>query len=419
MNPKNPKTLTQRISSNFIWSVLSEGIGKGVIFLTTIYLARVLGVESFGLLSLAQVTAFYLWLLADLGVYMYGIREIAKDKNRVTEIINPILTLRVTSSLAVFILYMTALFILDLSGQTRLVFVGCGLYLIAYAFSTDWVIKGLEQFKYLTVGTFTASAIFLGGILYFVRGSEDLVLASFIWPFSYLCGSIALMILLIKKLKVIPHPNFNLGLWISHIRESIFFAISGGVLVLYNFLPMILLGVYFSTYEVGIFAAPFKLVWAIGLAGYLLPAAFYPTLAELFIKDRKSFHRTHRNLQILMLTLGLPMALIVVSFTPEIVSLLWGSAYQESAEVLRIVIWMIPLLYLRYSFGSVILATGFQKQHNLGSFAGLLTVTISGILLIPRYGIVGASISLIVAEVIVLGSMWMISSIVLKRNSGE
>ena len=184
------RSISLRITSNFGWSIVSEAVGKGVFFVTNIYLARTLGVSNFGLFTLAQTLTLYFWLAVDLGTSMYGIREIAKYKNGAEEIINSLLTLRITMSLIVFAIYTVFLFFFDMPVMKKLVFAGAGLYLITYSFYTDWVLKGLEKFRYIAFGSFVSSAIFFGGAVYLVRSCEDVVLASFVWDISYFFGSL-------------------------------------------------------------------------------------------------------------------------------------------------------------------------------------------------------------------------------------
>jgi len=61
------KSIVRRVASNFGWLIVSQAVGKGIFFITNIYLARTLGVEHFGLFTLAQTITFYLWLAVDLG----------------------------------------------------------------------------------------------------------------------------------------------------------------------------------------------------------------------------------------------------------------------------------------------------------------------------------------------------------------
>jgi hypothetical protein len=74
---------TKRVASNFLWSIVSEAIAKCVFFLTTIYLARNLGVSNFGLFTLAQTITLYFWLAVDMGTNMSERGGRSQDKEEV------------------------------------------------------------------------------------------------------------------------------------------------------------------------------------------------------------------------------------------------------------------------------------------------------------------------------------------------
>ena len=194
--------ITRRVASNFGWILLSESIGKGTFFISNIYLARVLGVSNYGLFTLALSITFYFWLAVDLGTSMYGIREISRNKENPEKIINPILTLRITSGLVVFTVYMVSLSFLEIPEIKKHVFIGCGLYLLTYSFYTDWIFRGLEKIYYTTLGSIVFSVIFLSGIVILVNSSKDVVLVSYLWSGSYFFGSIALIYVLYYSRKL-------------------------------------------------------------------------------------------------------------------------------------------------------------------------------------------------------------------------
>lgn len=402
------RTLTGRITSNFLWSIISEATAKGVFFITNIYLARTLDVSTFGVFIIAQTITLYFWLAVDLGTSMYGIREIAKNKGRAEEIINPLLTLRITAGFVVFSLYATSLLFLNMPALNKLTFAGCGLYLLTYALYSDWVLKGLEKFRYIAFGSFVSSIVFLVGILYFVKRGEDIVKASFIWSFSYLLGSMSLLYFIYVKLDIRYRPFFNLSTWLSHMRESIYFTISGVLTALYPYLPILLLGIFFTSREVGLFSASYRVVIAIATAGFLLPMAFYPAFSELYIKDRVEFQKTHRNFQKIMSAISLPVACIGTIFGKDIVMMLFGKQFIEGVTVFKMLIWLVPLYFLRYTYGIVLLAAGFQRSHNIATFMGALCMGISGLYLVPRYDIAGGALSLLISEIVILGSMALI-----------
>jgi len=410
------KSITQRVASNFGWSIVSEAIGKGVFFITNIYLARTLGVENFGLFTLAQTITFYFWLAVDLGTNMYGIREIAKDKENSEETINPLLTLRITAGFIVFSLYVISLFILGMPAIKRLTFAGCGLYLLTYAFYSDWVLKGIEKFKYIAFGSFVSSIAFLVGTIYLVRTNNDVTIASFIWSSSYLLGSISLLYFLYRKLGIKYRPSFNFKIWVSHIKESIYFTISGSLMVIYQYLPILLLSIFFTNYEVGIFSAPYRIIITVCSAGFLLPMAFYPVFSELYEKDKVRFLRNQKIFRRFMIAVGLIVATLGIIFSEKVIILLFGTQYISSVPVFQIILLLVPLYFLRYTYGTLLLATGYQRHHNIATFSGLAGMVFNGLLLIPWKGLFGAAMALLAAEVIMVSSMFLLADLTFKRR---
>lgn len=410
------RSITRRVTSNFLWSVFSEAIPKSTFFITTIYLARILGVSNFGVFTLAQTITLYFWLAVDLGINMYGIREIAKNKEHAEKIINPLLTLRITAGLVVFSIYVSSLFFFNMPMINKLAFAGCGFYLLTYAFYSDWVLKGFERFRYIAFGSFVSSLVFLMGTIYFVKTDEDIVIASFIWSFSFLLGSMSLLYLLYKKLGIKYKPSFDIKIWFSHLRESIYFTISGSLLVLYQYLPILLLSIFFTSYEVGLFSAPYRVILSIGTAGFLIPMAFYPMFSELYHRDRIEFRKTHKNFQRIMLAIGLPAGIIGTAWGDGFVRLLFGAQYAQSLVIFKMLIWLVPLYFLRYSYGSVLLAAGFQRLHNLATLTGVLCMFIIGLFLVHEFNIIGGAISLVLSEALILVSMALIFHIKIKRK---
>lgn len=410
------KTVTRRLASNFGWSVVSEAVGRGAFFITNIYLARTLGVSDFGLFTLAQTITLYFWLAVDLGTNMYGIREIAKRKDSAEEIINPLLTLRITAGLAVFAVYTASLMFIDMPASNRIIFGAAGLYLVSYSFYTDWVLKGLEKFRFIVWGNLISSLMFLAFVFLFVRGPGSTVTAALVWALSYLAGGAALLVILFSKLGVRYRPDFDLGVWASHLRESIHFTFSGTLMALYQYLPILLISLYFGSYEVGLFSAPYRIVITACSAGFLIPMSFYPVFSELFHRDRAQFHSTHSKLQLIMLSLGIPAAVIGALFPAEITGLLLGSAYSGSAGIFKVIVWLVPLYFLRFTYGTLLLATGYQRHHNLASLIGVVFMLGLGIVLIPRGQAMGGSWALVAAEAAMVGTMMLISRYTFKKR---
>jgi O-antigen/teichoic acid export membrane protein len=409
-------SIAQRVVLNFVWSTLSRVVGSGVLFFTNIYLARALGVNNFGLFTLAQTITLYFWIAVDLGTNLYGIREIAKHKNRAEAIINPLLTLRITAGLTVFFIYTASLFLFDMPLAKKLVFATAGLYLVSYSFYTEWILKGLEKFKYIVIGSLITSIAYLIGVIFLVKGSHDAVVASTVWALSYFFGSLSLLIVIRNKLNIRFRPLFDFKIWVIHVRQSIPFTLAGSLFALIQCLPIVILGIFFNSYEVGLFSAPYKIITAACGVGLLLSTSFYPVFSELHHKDRVKFHKTRKKFEIIMLLLGFPVAVLGTIFSNQIINLLLGKEYFESIEVFKIIVWLIPLYFLSYTYGSLLLAAGFQMHHNIPAIAGVICMSILGFVLIPNTGVIGASWTVIAAQISIVVSMLLVSQFTYNKS---
>jgi O-antigen/teichoic acid export membrane protein len=410
------KSIVQRVTANFGWSLVSEGIGRGSFFLANIYLARVLGVSSFGLFILAQSLTFSFWVAVDLGTNMYGIREIARRKDDSADLINTLLTLRLVAGLAVFCFYSLSIWFVNISPSHRYVFWACGLYLLTYSLYTDWVAKGLEHFKYLTYGSLVSSLTFVFGILVLVRTEADVVVAATLWSVSFLFASLTLGYFLKNKIGLRYRLILDLRQWQYHLRESIFYTISGSLFVLYQYLPIFFLSLYFSTYEVGVFAASSRVIMTICSAGFLLPMAFYPILADLYVNDKKNFYSLQRKFQKVMAVIGMPPAILGTIFAHDIIMLLFGEQYLQSVGLFRIMVWMIPIFFIRFTYGSVLLATGFQRHQIIAAMIGLIIILVLAFILIPTKGPIGAALAALFTELFLIAVFIIISRFTFMRK---
>jgi O-antigen/teichoic acid export membrane protein len=413
-----PKSLKKRVASNFGWAVTSEGIGRVTFFVANIYLARVLGVTSFGQFVLAQTLTLNFWIAVDLGVSLYGIREIAKDKDHSSDLINALFSMRLVGGLTVFIIYAVVVCAIHTqSPQQREVFLACGLYLPAYSLYTDWVAKGLEQFWYLPVGNLVSAAVFIAGLVAFVHNSADAARGGIVWSFAFLCGSLALGYVVNKKTGHKLRLVLDVRIWMYHLRESLFFSISGGLNALYLYLPIFLVGFFCSAYELGMFSAPYRVILTLGTAGFLLPGAFYPILSDLYVRDRRKFLFTFRWFQAIMVSLGLVAGIGGALFKQQIIHLLLGNAYSQSTGVFSLAIWMLPLWFTRYTYGSVLLATGHQRLQNLAGLTGVLVMLILGTVAVRTHGYTGVCIALLISESVLLLTLRGLSRFAFLRTS--
>jgi len=391
--------LRQRLRSNLLGIAASEGIGRGSLLLANLYLARSLGVERFGLFSLAQTLVLCFWMAADFGTGIYGVREIAKDKPGAPQLIRSLLSMRLVFSIAVFVLYLGAIQLIDVSADEQKILLPCGLYLITFSLYPDWIFKGFENFALISLGSLAVAAVYLGGSVCFVHHPEDAGKAALLWSTSYLVAAALMFVVLYRK------HGIGIGLsmapreWMSHGRSSFFFATSGCLLLLYHYLPILILRICSSNHEVGIFFAPFRIILTIGAASFLIPSSFYPVLSELFHADRYKFETTRRKLYVMMMFLGLPIGVVGYLLSDRVVGLALGEQYSASIGIFAIIVWLVPLYFVRNAIRIALLAGNKQRWLSFSLLVGVLVTVAIGPWLISQQGAAGCAITLLTAEI--------------------
>lgn len=371
-----PKTgIAYRIVSNFSWSIISEVTGKFIFFITNIYLARILTVDNYGFFTLAQSMVLYFWLAADLGINMYGSKEIAKDKINISDIVNPLLSLRILSGFAVFIIFISILYFLHYNSIQKWLFVGSAFYLITRSISIEWVMRGLEKFEYIALSnSITFISMFLLTIL-FVKDDNDLIKAAFLQSFCYLLGGIPLFLIFHNKFKF--KFAFDIKKWGLHLKESLHFTISGGLSVLIQYLPIIYLGIFATAQDIGVFSASYRLISAILFVVSILPMSLYPIFSELYFNKKEKFKKIHIKYVLLSFFVGFNSLIFGYVFAENIILTLFGDKYYESISLFKILLWHVFLYSIKSPYGIVIAASGLQKYQTIALSFGILFFTVN------------------------------------------
>ena len=87
------------------------------------------------------------------------------------------------------------------------------------------------------------------------------------------------------------------------------------------------------------------------------------------------------------------------------VALLYGGSYEAAAPVLKILVWSAALVLLRGTFRQALCAAGEQRA-DLGCAASCAGINVAlNLLLIPRFGLMGAAVATLLSEVVWVASV--------------
>jgi O-antigen/teichoic acid export membrane protein len=143
--------------------------------------------------------------------------------------------------------------------------------------------------------------------------------------------------------------------------------------------------------QVGWYAGAFKIVEAFSALPTILGAALFPMMIQLRKQNSGQLDRLLGLSTKAVLMFSIPIAATISLFSRQIISLVYGPKYLPGASVLAILIWCIVPIFLYFFLAYANIATGHARHNLLSGGAALLVGLLANLVLVPRFGYVGAA----------------------------
>ncbi len=154
--------------------------------------------------------------------------------------------------------------------------------------------------------------------------------------------------------------------------------------------------------DVAYYSAPYQIVESFWLISTSWNAVTLPLLAKRY-EARLVEHSIS-----LLVSIGLPAGLFISIRAEDVARLVFGAGYLPAAQPLRVVIWVVPLLFSYVPIVTALFVHDRQRQVLSVLLANLGLVVALDALLIPPFGIAGASIATLIVEAGALaGYLWL------------
>jgi O-antigen/teichoic acid export membrane protein len=387
----------QRIARNTTLLLLSSVIGFVLGFFFTVYVARYLGAQGFGVLSFALAFTAIFAVLTDLGLTTLMIREIARDKTLARKYLSNIVVLKVVLVIITFgLIALTAQLARYPAETVRAIYL-IGLSVIFGAFSTMFygVFRAYERMEFLALGQVLGGALLLGGAFWAISHHYSVVGFALI----YSIGSAIILgyCFIVSAAKfVIPGIEVNLGFWRETLKQAWPFALSAIFLTLYFSIDSVMLQSMKGNEAVGWYGAAYRLILCLAFIPSAYFTAVFPIMSRFHITSQDLLKFTHERSLKYMLILGVPIGVGTTILASKIILLIFGVEYVNSVIALQILVWSMVFIFVNGVFGQLFNSVNKQLVATSIIIGGALLNVVLNVILIPRYSLTGASISTVI-----------------------
>lgn len=390
------------VAKNYIFNLIFQMLTIFTPLITTPYLSRVLGAENIGIYGFTYSIITYFILFGSLGMATYGQREIAynqenKDKrSKIFFEINIIKILTLTISMLIFYICFC------LKGDYIIYYKILTLEIIANFFDISWFFQGVEEFdktaiRNLVIKTFSIVLIFT-----LVKNQSDLWKYLLIFVFTDLLGNLSMWLYLpkyinrvkIKSLKFKKHIKPTLSLFIPQIAVQI-----------YTVLDKTMIGKMTNDMEsVGFYEQAQKIVKTALVIVTAYGGVMISRISNLYANKKKNEIKEALNTSFnFVWFLSFPIILGIIAISKKFVPIFYGPGYEEVIKILIITSPILLIIGLNSITGNqILIPIGKQNIYTISVTIGAIANIILNLILIHFFGTIGAVISSICAEIIIL-----------------
>ncbi len=386
-------TITQKIAHIFAGDIISRGIA----FFSSVYLARVLGAEGFGLISIAMAYLGYLVFFADFGLFNIASREVARIEEKRNYRISELLILRIIMSLLVLVIGWSVLpFIIHdarLLSLTR----GFTLALIPHALLVEWYFIGRQLYKINALSNIIKNAVYLALILLFVRSIDQIQQLPVYYVTGLVAASTVLFLLFIKNNPI------QLGLRGFHILwDGLKAALTVGSGTFFaqviQLFPPIAIGHFLSNSDAGEYSAASRLIIIGMMIDRIFVQLLIPNLSKQWSENEELATKNMDYTMRLMLVLGSMVSIGLFLGAPDFIHWVFGPEYANSIPIVLVLSFFLFFTFQNSLFSQGLIALGkdldYLKATSIGGGLALILIVAGA----SQFGVIAVAAAVVLSE---------------------
>ncbi|MBQ7976895.1 MAG: flippase [Clostridia bacterium] len=391
------------VKANFIYNMTYQVLNILLPLITTPYISSILGAANIGIYSYTYSMVSTFVMIGSLGIGTYGQYEIARcddDKKAISKGFWEIQAVKTISVSLIFAIYLALTFLYK---EYSLYFLIQIPYFIAAILDISWLYQGLENFKLVAIRNIIIKLLSLVAIFTLVKKSEDLVIYILILCLSQVFGNLVMWMQLPKLVAFVKIEAKNI---IHHIKPTFIYFIPTVAHQIYAVLSKTMLGaIGQSNEENGFYEQGYKIINMVVTVINAYTVVMRSRMTVYFKRgDTEKIQSSIEKSSHFIAMLVFPMTFGLMATAKNLVPWFFGAGFEKVTYILYV--FAPVFIFMGYSrlLGSHILTpSGRQSKSNIAQcFAAAFNVVFNFIL-IPHLESIGAVISSVCAEIIIVG----------------
>ncbi len=414
--------LYRNIFHLFIW----QGSAYVVPLIVTPYLARVLGLESYGIFGLSLAVVSYGVMLTDWGFSLTATQRVARavdEPDLLRRLFWGTLLARIVLALLSFLLLGAAILLVPSFRAIWPPLLASSIAIVATALSANWFLQGLQF-----MGAFAASALAgrlltLPLMLIFVHRPGDVVVAVTIQSATQLLSAVVSLVISARLARLGP-AEWDMRNAFSQIHDGWLQFASSLSVSMYTQFNAVFVGFIAGPAQAGLLTGSQRILQA--FQGLAMPVnmAVYPQVNLLTEKNPAGAFRMMFRVLAMQTAFAVCLSVAMYFVSTFLVRSFLGPDFAQAVPVVQTLALMPLLAGITNVLGSnVLLPIGLRLSYTIALISAGVVNAVFLIALSGRFGAVGGAISAVGTEVFLVSAMAAIlyanRAILLRMRNGS
>jgi len=386
--------------SNAAWLFSDKVLRMGIGLFVSVWMAKYLGPEDFGLFSFAVAFVSLFGALSTLGLPGIVVRDAVSDPKSSLEILGSAFTLQVAGGMVAVSLLLIVIPIFrphDHSAISVVAIIGLTL-LFKGSESVKYWFESQMQSKYTVWAENAAFVAIAATKIGLILAGASLLAFAWITFVEGLATAILLFAVYEWVGGTVRTWRFSLVRAKTLLKHSWPLILSGLAVMIYMRIDQVMLGQMINDKAVGVYTAAVR----ISEAWYFIPMAIvgsaFPVLLDAKKTSEALYLERFQKLYDILVMIALVVAIPVTFLADEIVEVLFGLEYVEAGTILSIHIWTALFVFLGVASGKWFLVENRQLLAFQRVFLGMVVNIALNWAWIPQYGGVGAAAATLISQ---------------------
>ena len=402
--PDMPGGLGMRALRNTIRILVVRVISRIIALLAVIIIGNYLDPTRFGEMQTAVTYVGLVGTVTDLGFSALYVREGARHTDQIARYWNNVASLKVIGAVVGLPLVFAALYF---AGVRSLLWPSFAILVLSgYQLLLRNTLYAMQRLTFeiieIVPETLVVFALVVIGV--HIHADTGFFLWAYALSYAFACIYFAIVLMVMGVLR--PGPQLEPGLLVSWVRVAVPLGITFIITTVYFKVDVPILQRFRPYSEVGYYTFAYKPFESLLFIPFALRSVIFPVLSVYHRRSPERVLPLAEKFFKALVILGWPITVGVFLLAPQFNSLL--HLYAGSEPALQILALAIVFMFADNTFAATLNAIDKQNVFALVAMVGLVINVGVNLVVIPRYGYLGASWAVVLTEAALVGVGWFV-----------